>query len=187
MEEMVAEDSVWEFEAHDLFVKNTSEIWESFCRVHRDENFTDEIFRGCLENLEYLASLVRPMRLEHTPRLPTRVDAEEELWRRCRQGLEVRLTDGRVPADRRADYEDRAAFEMKVILALQSADYMLLFSDVARFCDERGLPRGPGRGSVGGSLVAWLADITQVDPIRHGLLFERFLDVERLPKMRLGL
>jgi len=187
LDALAAEDNVWEFEARDLFVKDVTEIWASFYRTHRNEEFTEDIFRGCLENLEYIASLARPMRLEHTPRLPMRADAEEELWRRCRDGLEVRLADSRISVERRGDYEERLAFEMKIILMLQSADYMLLFSDVAQFCDEHGIARGPGRGSVGGSLVAWLAGITQVDSIRHGLLFERFLDLERLPKMRLGL
>jgi len=187
MSDLAAEDKVWEFEAKDLYVKDLVDCWDCFWRVHRNAEFTDAVFRECLDNLTHIAAMVEPIRLEHTPRLPQIPDAIGELGRRCRSGLEARLRDGRIPPDRRQDYEDRLAFEMKVVLDIQATEYMLLFSDIAGFCEEQSIPRGPGRGSVGGSLVAWLIDITQVDPIRHGLLFERFLDLERLPKMRLGL
>jgi DNA polymerase-3 subunit alpha len=77
-------------------------------------------------------------------------------------------------------YKPRLAYELEILKKLNFSGYFLLVQDVVRFSKSNGILVGPGRGSVGGSLVAYLMGITECDPIRFGLLFERFINPERL-------
>jgi len=77
-------------------------------------------------------------------------------------------------------YKDRLKMELGTIESMSFQRYFLLVEDLVRWSREAGILVGPGRGSVGGSLVAYLLGITDVDPIRHGLLFERFINPDRL-------
>ena len=79
-----------------------------------------------------------------------------------------------------ADYEARLAYEMDVIVRMRYPGYFLIVWDFIRYARERGIPVGPGRGSAAGSLVAWCLQITDVDPMRFDLIFERFLNPERI-------
>jgi len=93
------------------------------------------------------------------------------------KGLQVRLKGLNVNED---DYFKRLNFELSVILEMDFPGYFLIVSDFIRWAKENGIPVGPGRGSGAGSLVAWALSITNVDPIQHDLLFERFLNPERI-------
>ncbi len=88
----------------------------------------------------------------------------------------VTLPDGATPAD----YEERLAYEVEVIQRMNYSGYFLIVSDFIRWAKDRDIPVGPGRGSGAGSVVAWALSITDLDPIRFGLLFERFLNPERV-------
>jgi len=94
-----------------------------------------------------------------------------------KKGLEVRLKDLKVD---KKFYIERLNFELSVILEMDFPGYFLIVSDFIRWAKENGIPVGPGRGSGAGSLVAWALSITNVDPIEHDLLFERFLNPERI-------
>ena len=76
--------------------------------------------------------------------------------------------------------QDRLAFELDVITKMGFAGYFLIVSDFIKWSKEQGIAVGPGRGSGAGSVVAWSLLITDLDPIRFGLLFERFLNPERV-------
>ena len=84
----------------------------------------------------------------------------------------------RRPSEERA-YEERLAYELGVITQMGFAGYFLIVADFINWAKEQGIPVGPGRGSAAGSVVAWALRITDLDPIEHGLLFERFLNPER--------
>ena len=90
------------------------------------------------------------------------------------KGLEKRYS-----APSRVD-TDRLAYELATIDTLGLASYFLIVWDLVKFADSQGIRRGPARGSAAGSLVAYCMDITRVDPMRHGLLFERFLNPSRV-------
>src|SRR6202012_164276 len=79
-----------------------------------------------------------------------------------------------------ASYEARLQLELGVICAMGFAGYFLIVADFIRWARENGVPVGPGRGSGAGSLVAYALGITDLDPIEHDLLFERFLNPERV-------
>jgi DNA polymerase-3 subunit alpha len=99
----------------------------------------------------------------------------------ARAGLTRRLTPyENLTAEERQVYEDRLAFELDVITRMGFPGYFLIVADFIKWAKSKGIPVGPGRGSGAGSLVAWSLTITDLDPIRLGLLFERFLNPERV-------
>jgi DNA polymerase-3 subunit alpha len=116
--------------------------------------------------------------------VPAGSDTESFLRAEARRGLEARLAA--VPAVapavalRGADYEARLELELGVICSMGFAGYFLIVADFIRWARESDVPVGPGRGSGAGSLVAWVLGITDLDPIEHDLLFERFLNPERV-------
>ena len=109
------------------------------------------------------------------------VDEDRELRRQASEGLQARLAaHGLAPGRTQEDYEKRLAFELDVIVDMTFAGYFLIVADFIQWAKAQGIPVGPGRGSGAGSLVAWALTITDLDPLRFGLLFERFLNPERV-------
>src|SRR6267378_3080973 len=108
-------------------------------------------------------------------------DEAAELRRQAEQGLSDRLkVHGLSQGASEEDYRARLAFEIDVITGMNYAGYFLIVADFIQWSKAEGIPVGPGRGSGAGSLVAWALTITDLDPIRFGLLFERFLNPERV-------
>ena len=130
---------------------------------------TVEIARRCA---------VRPRKRK--PILPRFADDEvEELRRQARAGLAARLAV--IPRSAPEDvYRERLEFELGVIEGMGFPGYFLIVADFIKWAKERDIPVGPGRGSGAGSLVAYALTITDLDPLRYGLLFERFLNPERI-------
>ena len=113
------------------------------------------------------------------------VPAEETLdsWIRSqsRDGLKLRLEKSPLaPGHSREDYEARLDFELDTICKMGFPGYFLIVADFIQWGKNQGIPIGPGRGSGAGSLVAWALQITDLDPLPYGLLFERFLNPERV-------
>ncbi len=105
----------------------------------------------------------------------------EELRRAAFAGLEQRLARHPLaPGHSVEDYRERLSFELGVIASMKYAGYFLIVADFIQWAKAQGIPVGPGRGSGAGSLVAYALTITDLDPIRFGLLFERFLNPERI-------
>ena len=104
-----------------------------------------------------------------------------ELRKQAVAGLAARL-EAHPPAHEfsRQDYDERLAFELDVIENMKFPGYFLIVADFIKWAKEQGIPVGPGRGSGAGSLVAYALTITDLDPMRFGLLFERFLNPERV-------
>jgi DNA polymerase III subunit alpha len=106
---------------------------------------------------------------------------EQELHRAAQSGLKVRLErHGCAPGHTNEEYHERLAFELGVIERMKYSGYFLIVADFIQWAKGQGIPVGPGRGSGAGSLVAYALTITDLDPIRFGLLFERFLNPERI-------
>jgi DNA polymerase-3 subunit alpha len=115
------------------------------------------------------------------PRFPTvgGRSEEEEMAYQSREGLKALLAGIPLAAPEQ-DYWDRLELEIGVISKMGFSGYFLIVSDFIKWAKARGIPVGPGRGSGAGSLVAWALSITGLDPLRFGLLFERFLNPERV-------
>ena len=125
----------------------------------------------------------------HAPMLPrfsigadgAAVDEAAELRRSAETGLERRIAAYGLAPDRTLqDYRERLDFELRVIEGMKYPGYFLIVADFIQWAKGQAIPVGPGRGSGAGSLVAYALSITDLDPIRFGLLFERFLNPERV-------
>ncbi len=112
------------------------------------------------------------------PKFPVPVDetAESLLMKEAFTGLEERFQQMTIPTA----YRERLQYELEIICSMGFADYFLVVADFMRYAKENRILTGPGRGSSAGSLVAYSLSITQVDPLAYGLLFERFLNPERI-------
>ncbi len=121
-----------------------------------------------------------PYRKPILPSLAGDREAEaEQLRRDAEAGLEARLEKLDYPIDRQV-YFDRLKFEVDIIIGMGFPGYFLIVADFIKWAKGQDIPVGPGRGSGAGSVVAWALTITDLDPIRLGLLFERFLNPERV-------
>ena len=108
-------------------------------------------------------------------------DEAEELRRQAEEGLERRLAaHGPAPGLTEKDYRDRLAYEVGVITGMKYPGYFLIVADFITWAKDNDIPVGPGRGSGAGSLVAYALTVTDLDPLRFGLLFERFLNPDRV-------
>jgi DNA polymerase III subunit alpha len=121
-------------------------------------------------------AVAAPSRRPILPRLSD--DEDETLRREAHAGLEQRLQDR--PDDEKQQYRERLDFEIEVITGMGFAGYFLIVADFIKWAKANDIPVGPGRGSGAGSVVAWALTITDLDPIALNLLFERFLNPERV-------
>jgi DNA polymerase-3 subunit alpha len=130
--------------------------------------------------LENIVSSIEPIELTQKtslpkPKLPIKVPSDQYLISLCQKGLEKRLQGQIEP-----HYQNRLNYELDMITRMGFENYFLLIWDIIRFAKSADIPVGPGRGSAAGSLVSYCLGITHVDPIEYGLLFERFLNPERI-------
>ncbi|MCK5632241.1 DNA polymerase III subunit alpha, partial [bacterium] len=109
---------------------------------------------------------------EHTP--------ETFFQKMCTDGLEKLKQEKRFPEERLTDYQARLKTEMDLIINMGFVGYFLIVGDFIQWARANNIPVGPGRGSAAGSLVAWALEITNIDPLKYNLLFERFLNPERV-------
>ena len=133
-----------------------------------------------IENTVEIARRCAFMAYKRAPILPKFADDEvEELRKQSWEGLEKRLAVIE-PAAPREEYEERLRFELGIIEQMGFPGYFLIVADFIKWSKDNGIPVGPGRGSGAGSLVAYVLTITDLDPLRYSLLFERFLNPERV-------
>ncbi len=126
-------------------------------------------------------------RIYHLPQFPTDggISMKEQIRKDSLAGLEERFVeaadrDEAVPEDKKSVYFERMDFELGIIDGMGFNDYFLIVKDFIQWAKKHDIPVGPGRGSGAGSLVAYALKITDLDPIPNGLIFERFLNPERI-------
>lgn len=190
------------FEAHDvlLCIAEGSYVNQSDRRRVSPESYFKsakemrELFRDlpeAVDNTLVIAKRCGFVLEPSKPMLPafsTEKGEECELKDQAREGLEMRLKNQVFQEDQRdedkekirKDYCARLDFELETIIRMGYAGYYLIVADFIKWAKTNGIPVGPGRGSGAGSLVAWSLTITDIDPIRFGLIFERFLNPERV-------
>ncbi|MGM9643150.1 MAG: DNA polymerase III subunit alpha [Eubacteriales bacterium] len=164
------------FETEEFYYKSTLEMERLFGG-----------FEGAIENTVKIADMCN-VELEHEgyvlPTFPLKdgENAADVLRLHTYEGLERLASAGRLPAEGYTfeDYMKRADYELDVIHSMGYDDYFLIVADYVGFAKGAGIPVGPGRGSGCGSLVAWCTSITDIDPLRFDLFFERFLNPERV-------
>jgi len=112
--------------------------------------------------------------------IPEHYTQESYFAHMCRIGLQRLKDDHLVDATRTQEYDDRLELEIDLITRMGFVGYFLVVSDFIQWAYRQNIPVGPGRGSAAGSLVAWALQITNIDPLKYNLLFERFLNPERI-------
>lgn len=112
--------------------------------------------------------------------IPEPYTTDEYFRQLCTTGLKKLISTGYIAPDKETIYSDRLTLEMDLIIKMGFVGYFLVVSDFIQWAHAQGIPVGPGRGSAAGSLVAWTLQITNIDPIAYNLLFERFLNPERI-------
>ena len=160
------------------FFKTQAEMAELFADMPEALQNSVEIARRC--NLSLV--LGKP-RLPDFP-TPNGQGLDDYLREQSQLGLQQRMAvlypDSAVRAARLPEYQARLDFEIETIIKMGFPGYFLIVADFIRWAKENGVPVGPGRGSGAGSLVAYSLGITDLDPLRYALLFERFLNPERV-------
>jgi DNA polymerase-3 subunit alpha len=157
------------FDARDFYLKSAEEMQAVWSELPEACANTLLIAERCNVSFNEGANLM--------PRFPVPAGESEESWlvQEVERGLALRFPDG-VPDAHRA----QAAYEVGVICQMGFPGYFLVTADLVRHAKESGIRVGPGRGSAAGALIAYALGITELDPIKHGLLFERFLNPERV-------
>jgi DNA polymerase-3 subunit alpha len=162
-------------------LKSATEMRELFADLPEAADNTLTVARRCAFMVEKVKPILPPFDCG-----AGRTEAEE-LKAQAREGLERRLKQV-LPADHTAwgqedaarPYWERLEYELDVIVKMGFAGYFLIVADFIKWAKVQDIPVGPGRGSGAGSVVAWALTITDLDPLRWGLLFERFLNPERV-------
>jgi len=172
---LVSDDSRRRVTAEHGF-KSRAEMMETFSDLPEALRNTVEIALRC----SYRPRATKPI-LPRFSGQGTSADEDAELDRQAAEGLQGRLAvHGLAAGLTQQDYDNRLAFELGIIKRMNYSGYFLIVSDFIKHAKSLGIPVGPGRGSGAGSLVAWSLLITDLDPMRFSLLFERFLNPDRV-------
>jgi DNA polymerase III subunit alpha len=164
----VNEENRMRYPSDQFYLKSPEEMYEVFSYVPEALNNTVTIAEQCNFDYEFHVS-----KLPEFP-LPEGVDPYEYLREVCYKGLEERYSEFT------KELTDRLDFELNVIKNMGYVDYFLIVWDFIRFANESKIATGAGRGSAAGSLVAYTLGITKIDPLKYNLLFERFLNPDRI-------
>ncbi|MGC9053002.1 MAG: DNA polymerase III subunit alpha [Candidatus Hydrogenedens sp.] len=159
----------WRFGSNEFYFRSPQEMYEIFKDYPEACKNTVRVAEMCKSDIIKKHDLIPKYKPEDNS------DSYTFLRKLIDEGFKKRFGDKIPPG-----YKERAEYELSVIEQLKFVDYFLVVWDIVHFARTRGIPVGPGRGSAAGSLVAYLLEITDVDPIRYQLLFERFLNPQRV-------
>ena len=165
----LADPKRFKFENDEFYLKSAHQMRELFAEIPEACDNTLLIAERCEISFREGENLL--------PQFPVPKGESEESWleKEVARGLAMRFPDG-VPQE----HLKRAAYEVQVICQMGFPGYFLVVADLVNYARKEGIRVGPGRGSAAGAVVAYALGITGLDPIKHGLLFERFLNPERI-------
>jgi DNA polymerase-3 subunit alpha len=166
---IIGENTGLEFESQEFYFKSEEEMKELFSDCPEAIENTQQIAERC--NVEFEFGNTKLPHFE----VPDNIDHFEWFSKQCRKGLIDRY--GENPP---VEYIDRLNYELEIINKMGYVDYFLIVHDFISHAKSQGIPVGPGRGSGAGSLAAYCIGITGIDPMKYNLLFERFLNPERV-------
>lgn len=159
----------------EFYVKSPQEMAELFRDIPDAIARTAEIAKRCR-----FSFADHKLLLPRYPKLPEETSAEQYLNQLARSGLAKRLAQPQPRRHSDKEYWQRLEYELKVIHDVGFEGYFLIVWDFVDFARTAGIPVGPGRGSAAGSLVSYALEITDIDPLQYDLLFERFLNPDRI-------
>lgn len=164
----------------DLAYKSYDELVEAF---RRQDAIPEALWMAAIENTNVLADLVKDFKLDISlkyPKLYGSSEADrEKLVDVTYKSYQEKLNSGVIPQSEKAGFDMAIPEELRVFEKIDMSGYILCMSELIRWCWANGIPVGPGRGSVGGSRVAYVTDIIDIDPERWGTIFSRFANEYR--------
>lgn len=164
-------------DSFDLTLKSYEELYQQF---KNQGVLTDNEIRTALNNTNVLLNMVEPFELDYSKKYPKLYeDPDKVLKDKIKEGIYFRGID-KLPKDKRKIYLDRIKYELETYKKNEAEDYLLLEDMVKSYARENDIPYGYGRGSVSGSIIAYLMQITEMDSIKRKLSFERFMSKERI-------
>ena len=164
----------------DHYLKSSAQMANLFSDLPEALDNTIEIARRCAFQVPKHDPILPLFAADANDDDPVKTEADE-LRRQAKTGLARRLETNRLTEGKtKEDYEARLEFELQIIENMKFPGYFLIVADFIKWAKDQNIPVGPGRGSGAGSLVAWSLTITDLDPLRFSLLFERFLNPERI-------
>ena len=166
----MSDEDRMKFDTEELYVKSPEEMSEYFSAFPEAIENTVKIADKCNVEFEFGHTILP--NYDVPPEYPTHYDFLKKL---CDDGLKKRY--GENPSQ---EILDRAEYEIGIIKKMGYVDYYLIVWDFIHYAKSNGIPVGPGRGSGAGSILAYAIEITDIDPMKYGLLFERFLNPERI-------
>ena len=166
----MSDEDRMKFDTDELYVKSPEEMAEYFKAFPDAIENTVKIAEQCNVEFEFGHTILP--NYDVPPEYPTHYDFLKEL---CDKGLKKRY--GKNLSE---EIQKRAEYELNIIKKMGYVDYYLIVWDFIHYAKTNGIPVGPGRGSGAGSILAYAIEITDIDPIKYGLLFERFLNPERI-------
>ncbi len=168
------------FSTNEFFLKSPEQMWKAFGHVPESLKNSLAIAERC--NFQMQFGVYQYPKFE----IPREETLESFLEKKVRDGFAARLEQkarregGPLDSDTRRTYQERLDSELEIIQGMGFAGYFLIVYDFIEYARKRGIPVGPGRGSAAGSLVAFALRITDIDPMPYDLIFERFLNPERV-------
>ena len=166
----MSDEDRMKFDTDELYVKSPEEMAEYFKAFPDAIENTVKIAEQCNVEFEFGHTILP--NYDVPPEYPTHYDFLKEL---CDKGLKKRYGE-----NLSEEIQKRAEYELSIIKKMGYVDYYLIVWDFIHYAKTNGIPVGPGRGSGAGSILAYAIEITDIDPIKYGLLFERFLNPERI-------
>jgi DNA polymerase-3 subunit alpha len=172
------------YNAREYYFKSYEELEQSW-KEHHQTYMPEEVFRESLRNTIGIADSVANIKAESTEVYLPKFDSgdlspKDFLLKLIKEGAAKKLKPKYADSDEvKKKYEARLRDEFKIICDLKFEEYFLIVWDLIDWCKKNDIMTGPGRGSVGGSLIAYCLGITNVDPLEHGLLFSRFINKTR--------
>lgn len=173
-------EHIYQHEDGTLFLMSEDEVRQAFATNHPD--LPSEVIDQAIKNSGEIVSRCNIYTISKRPKYPrtaTPEMARKKLQDWCDEGMDRLLSQSRVTAGKADSYRERVQYELDVFENNGVLDYFVIVGDLVRWAKENGIQVGVGRGSAAGCLVSYLIGITGIDPISHGLLFERFLNPER--------
>lgn len=175
-QEQIGGSKIWTIKSREMYYKSVDELYNAWKEWHESEIFSEDIFWEAVNGALLVQDKIENFEIDSSPKLP-------KLYENSKQILVKKLAEGmkKLGFVGNKEYEERLKFELKVISDKGFIDYFLIMEDITSWAKNNfGVNSvGAGRGSAAGSLVNYVLGITGVDPIKHDLLFERFLDIKR--------
>ena len=165
----VYDDDILEFGTEEFYVKSTDEMYELFSLWPEACENTNKIAQMCQFDFEFGVTKLPSFDV------PDGMENRQYFEQLCQEGLKRHYGENPTP-----EIQKRLAYEIDVIDRMGFTNYYLIVWDFIRYAKSKGIPVGPGRGSGAGSLAAYCIGITNIDPMKYQLLFERFLNPERI-------